>query len=196
MSLNCGIIGLASSGKTTIFNCLSKAKAQTSKYAFSSNKSNIGIIKVPDDRLILIDNLIHSAKIVHATIEIIDIPGLSKSSNTGEGIGNKFLSDIRNTDALIHVLRCFENESVPHIEGSIDPVRDKEIVDFELQIKDLESIYKKLVKLEKLTKIGDKDAKKAYEILLVYKEHLESMKPARTVPLDELLANMLLIFFY
>ena len=159
MSLNCGIIGLASSGKTTIFNCLSKAKAQTSKYAFSSNKSNIGIIKVPDDRLILIDNLIHSAKIVHATIEIIDIPGLSKSSNTGEGIGNKFLSDIRNTDALIHVLRCFENESVPHIEGSIDPVRDKEIVDFELQIKDLESIYKKLVKLEKLTKIGDKDAK-------------------------------------
>jgi len=185
MSLNCGIIGLANSGKTTIFNCISNLKAQTTKYAFATNKSNVGIVKVPDERLYKIDSLIHSAKIVHTTVEILDIPGLAKGSSTGEGIRNSFLTDIRNTDALIHVVRCFDDENLPHIEGSVDPVRDKEIVDFELEIKDLESIEKKIIKTEKLVKTGDKEAKITYEILMAYKSHLESMKPARSIDLDE-----------
>ncbi len=185
MSLNCGIVGIANSGKTTLFNCISNTRAQATKYAFASNKSNIGIVQVPDKRLKKIDNLINSAKIVHTTIEIVDIPGLAKGSSSGEGVGNSFLGDIRNTDALIHVLRCFDDENLPHIEGSVDPVRDKEIVDFELQIKDLESIEKKILKTEKLIKAGEKDAKKAMEALQVYKSHIESMQPARTVPLDE-----------
>jgi len=185
MPLNCGIVGLANSGKTTLFNCISNTKAQATKYAFASNKSNIGIVNVPDDRLTAIDNFIHSDRIMPTTIEIVDIPGLAKGSSTGEGVGNKFLGDIRNTDALIHVLRCFDDDNLPHIEGSIDPVRDKEIVDLELQIKDLESIEKKLLKTEKLVKVGDKDAKKAYDALMIYKSHLESMQSARTVPLDE-----------
>ncbi len=185
MALQCGIIGLTNTGKTTLFNCMSNTKAQASQFAFSASKSNVGIVNVPDKRLFEIDKFIHSVKIVPTTVELVDIPGLAKGSSKGEGIGNTFLSDIRNTDALIQVLRCFDDEMLPHIEGSVDPVRDKELVDFELQVKDLESVDKKLHRLEKLVKSGDKEAKKGIDVLTVYKKHLENMQPARTAPVHD-----------
>jgi len=182
MALHCGIIGLTNSGKTTLFNCISNTRAQASRYAFSASKSNVGIVNVPDPRFNEIDKFIKSAKIIPTSIEIVDIPGLAKGASKGEGIGNTFLADIRNTDALIHVLRCFDDETLPHIEGSIDPVRDKELVEFELQLKDLESVNKKLQRFEKLIKSGDKDAKKGIEVLTIFKKHLEDMQPVRTAP--------------
>lgn len=185
MSLNCGIIGLANSGKTTLFNCMSNAKAQVTDFAFCSSKSNIGIINVPDDRLYVLEKMIKAAKVVHATIEIVDIPGLTKGSSKGEGMGNSFLADIRQTDALIHVIRCFDNPALPHIEGSVDPVRDKEILDLELQIKDMEQVGKKIQRVEKAAIIGEKEAKKHLEILLKYKDHLETFQSARTIDIPE-----------
>ncbi len=185
MGLQCGIIGITNTGKTTLFNCLSNNKAESSNFAFSSSKSNIGIINVPDSRLYKIASLIHPAKIIPASVEILDIPGLTKGSSKGEGVGNKFLADIRNTDALIHVLRCFDNETLTHIEGTVDPVRDKETVDLELQIKDLESIEKKIQRLEKVAKIGDKESNRGVEVLNIYKEHLESFQSARTAPVSD-----------
>lgn len=185
MALKCGIVGLANVGKTTIFNCMSNAKAQISAFAFTSNKSNVGIVNVPDMRLYEIDKFIKSVKIVPAAVEIVDIPGLTKGSNKGEGVGNKFLSDIRNTDAIIHVLRCFDDASLPHIEGSVDPVRDKEILELELQVKDLEAVEKKMQRLEKLVKVGDKDAKKGLEIMESLKQHLENFQSARTFEVTE-----------
>ena len=185
MALQCGIIGIANVGKTTLFNCISNTKGETSNFAFSSNKSNVGIINVPDPRLYELEKLQPTEKIVTATVEIVDIPGLTKGSNKGEGVGNKFLGDIRNTDALIHVLRCFDNDNLPHIEGSVDPVRDIETINFELQLKDLESVDKKIQRMEKLVKVGDKEAKKALEVLQIYKTHLENFQNARTAPVDE-----------
>jgi ribosome-binding ATPase len=186
MPLQCGIIGITNVGKTTLFNCMSDTKAQSSAFAFSSNKSNVGIIEVPDERLYELAKIAKPAKIVHATVEIVDIPGLTKGSSKGEGVGNKFLGDIRNTNALIHVLRCFDSETLSHIDGSVDPVRDLETVEFELQVKDLESIEKKIQKMEKQAKVaGDKEAKKALEVLLVYKEHIENLQSARTAPVSE-----------
>jgi ribosome-binding ATPase len=158
MSLNCSIIGIANVGKTTIFNCMSNSKALVSNYAFSSNKSNIGVIPVPDERLYNLDKIIKAAKVVPVTVEIVDAPGLTKGASSGEGVGNSFLADIRQTDALIHVLRCFDDPNLPHIEGSVNPVRDKEILDLELQVKDLELVERKIQRLEKLAKTGDKDA--------------------------------------
>ena len=181
MSLNCGIIGLSNSGKTTLFNCMSHTKAQVTDFAFGSSKSNVGIINVPDDRLYVLEKMVKAVKVVHATVEIVDIPGITKGSSKGEGVGNSFLADIRQTDALIHVLRCFDNPALPHIEGSVNPVRDKEIIDLELQIKDLEQIEKKIQRVEKAVKIGEKDAKKHLEVLLKYKNHLESFQCARTL---------------
>lgn len=185
MSLQCGIIGITNTGKTTLFNCLSNTKAESSAFAFSSNKSNIGIINVPDPRLNILNDMEKPAKLVPATVEIVDIPGLTKGSSTGEGIGNKFLADIRNTDALIHVLRCFDDDNLPHIEGSINPVRDKETVDLELQIKDLESVEKKIQKLDRAAKTGDKDAKRGVEVLNVFREHFENFQSARTAPVSK-----------
>lgn len=185
MSLNCGIIGLANSGKTTLFNCMSNTKAQVTDFAFGSNKSNIGIINVPDDRLYVLEKMVKAARVVHAVVEIVDIPGLTKGSSRGEGVGNSFLADIRQTDALIHVLRCFENPALPHMEGSIDPVRDKEILDLELQIKDLEQVEKKIQRVEKAVRIGEKDAKKQLEILQKYKDHFESFKSARSIDIPD-----------
>ncbi|PKP24095.1 MAG: redox-regulated ATPase YchF [Bacteroidetes bacterium HGW-Bacteroidetes-22] len=179
MALTCGIVGLTNSGKTTIFNCISNSKAQASSFTVAQ-KSNIGMISVPDDRLYKIDALIKSVRVVHTTVDIVDIPGLTKGGSKGEG--NKFLTDIRNVDALIYVLRCFEDAQLPHIEGSIDPIRDKELVDFELQVKDIESVEKKIGRMEKAAKTGDKDAKHGLEVLAVYKDHLENLKPARTAP--------------
>mgnify|MGYP003799588215 CR=1 FL=1 len=185
MSLNCGIIGIANSGKTTLFNCMSNTKAQVTDFAFGSSKSNVGIINVPDDRLYVLEKMVKAARVVHATVEIVDIPGLTKGSSKGEGVGNSFLADIRQTDALIHVIRCFDNPALPHVEGSIDPVRDKEILDLELQIKDLEQIEKKIQRVEKAAKIGEKDAKKHLEVLVKYKNHLESFQSARTLDVSE-----------
>ena len=185
MSLQCGIIGLANTGKTTIFNCMSNTKAEVTEFAFGSRKSNIGIVQVPDPRLYELEKFQTTEKIVPATVEIIDIPGLAKGSSQGEGVGNQFLSDIRNCDALIHVLRCFDDENLPHIEGSVDPVRDKEIIDFELQVKDLESVEKKTEKLRKQVKTGDKEAREALRVLEKVKTHLEEYKPVRTLSLTD-----------
>jgi len=185
MGLQCGIIGITNTGKTTLFNCLSNTKAESSNFAFSSNKSNIGIVNVPDQRLNVLNNMEKPIKLIPATVEILDIPGLTKGSSTGEGIGNKFLADIRNTDALIHVLRCFDDENLAHIEGSVNPVRDKETVDLELQIKDLDSVEKKIQKLERAAKTGDKDAKRGVEVLNIYKEHFENFQSARTAPVSQ-----------
>ncbi len=185
MSLNCGIIGLTNTGKTAIFNCMSNTKALSSNYAFSATKSNIGIVNVPDPRLYKLDELVHSEKVVAALVEIVDVPGLAKGASEGEGVGNKFLADVQQTDALIHVLRCFDDENLAHVEGSVDPVRDLEIVDFELQVRDLDLIERKISRLEKLVKAGDKDAKKGIEVLNKYKAHLENFGNARTAPVAE-----------
>ncbi len=185
MALKCGIVGLTNIGKTTIFNCFSDTKAQVTNYSFSTSKSNIGMAFVPDSRLNVLDKTKKTEKIIPTTVDFVDIPGLAKGSGSGEGIGNSFLNDVRNVDALIHVIRCFEDENIQHTEGSIDPVRDIEILNFELQLKDLESVTKKIAKLQKLIKIGDKDARKAKEIMLVYKEHIENFENASTAPVSE-----------
>ena len=185
MALKCGIIGITNIGKTTIFNCISKTKAETSNFAFSASKSNLGVVDVPDNRLDEIARLVNPAKVTPATVEIVDIPGLAKGSGQGEGIGNKFLEDIQRCDAMIHVLRCFDDEKLPHIEGSVNPVRDLEIVDLELQVKDLEMVERKIQRTEKIAKSGDKDAKKALEVLTRYKDHFENFRNARTLELTE-----------
>ncbi|GAB4281799.1 MAG: redox-regulated ATPase YchF [Marinilabiliales bacterium] len=185
MSLKCAIIGLTNTGKTTLFNCMSETKAEISDFAFSTNKSNIGVIQVPDPRLYELNKYQETQRIVPATVEIIDVPGLTKGSNHGEGVGNKFLADIRNADALIHVLRCFDDDNLPHIDGTVDPVRDLETVNLELQIKDLESVEKKIEKTEKLIKAGEKNAKVLYEVLLELKKHLENFQNARSLNLTE-----------
>lgn len=185
MGLKCGIIGITNIGKTTIFNCISNTRAEASSFAFSASKSNIGMISVPDERLGKINEIIQSDKVTAATVDIVDIPGLAKGASKGEGIGNKFLNDIQQCDALIHVVRCFDDDQLPHIEGSVNPVRDKEIVDLELVIKDLEMIERRIERAEKVAKSGDKEAKKALDILNAYKNHFEEFKPARTVPLSE-----------
>lgn len=184
MALNCGIIGITNTGKTTLFNCISNTRAESSSYAFSSNKSNLGIVNVPDPRLEKLSAIVQPQKTTQATVEIVDIPGLTKGSSHGEGIGNQFLGDIRNTDALIHVLRCFDDDQLPHIDGTIDPVRDMETVDLELQVKDLESVEKRMEKLEKTAKAGEKDARKGLEVLGAVREHLESFKSVRTASID------------
>jgi GTP-binding protein YchF len=182
MPLKCGIIGLSGSGKTTLFNCISNNRAETHAAAFSGTKSNLGVMNVPDARLQAIDKIIKSLKVIPTTIEMVDIPGLSKGGSQTEG--NKFLSDIRNVDALIHVIRCFEDPQLPHLEGSVNAVRDREIVDLELQIKDLESVEKKISRMEKMSKAGDKDAKHGLDVLNILKNHLESFESARTAPIS------------
>lgn len=185
MALNCGIIGLTNTGKTTIFNCISNTKAEITNFAFSATKSNIGMCEVRDERLQLIDNISHSKRIVPATVEIVDLPGLAKGASQGEGVGNKFLADAQNMDALIMVLRCFDDANLPHIEGSIDPVRDIEILNFELQVRDLDLVTRKIERLQKLIRSGEKDAKAAAEVLEVYRNHLENFGNARTAPVAE-----------
>ena len=181
MGLKCGIVGLTNSGKTTMFNYISNTKAAVTDFAYSTNKSNIGVCPVPDERLANIDTFIKADKLIYATLDVVDIPGLAKGASQGEGIGNSFLADVRLCDALIHVLRCFDNENLPHVEGSVDPVRDIEIVDFELQVKDLEQINKKMLKVEKAVKAGEKTAKHDYEVLQKYKAHLENFQNVRTM---------------
>lgn len=197
MALKCGIIGLTNIGKTTIFNCISKSKAATSNYAFSASTSNKGVVDVPDQRLFSIAKLVNPDKLTPATVEIVDIPGLAKGASHGEGIGNKFLEDIQQVDALIHVVRCFDDENLAHVEGSINPVRDIEIADLELQIKDLEMVERKMHRTEKLIKVGEKQAKKTMEVLEKYKDHFENFQNARTIELTdqerETVADMFLL---
>jgi GTP-binding protein YchF len=185
MALQCGIIGITNVGKTTIFNCISSTRGETNAFAFSATKSNMGVIQVPDPRLYELEKHQVTDKIVHTTVEIVDIPGLARGSNKGEGVGTKFLGDIRNTDALIHVLRCFDDVALPHIDGSIDPARDMENVDFELQVKDLESVEKKLQRLERLVKSGDKDAKHGIEVLTRYRDHIGNFNNARSIEVKD-----------
>lgn len=185
MALQCGIIGITNVGKTTIFNCISNTKGETNAYAFSATKSNIGVVQVPDLRLYELEKYQVTDRIVPTTVEIVDIPGLAKGSNKGEGVGNKFLGDIRNTDALIHVLRCFDDDSLPHIDGSVDPVRDLETIDLELQVKDLESVEKKIERFERASRTGDKDAKHGVEVLNRFREHIEGFNNARSLPVKD-----------
>lgn len=184
MSLQCGIVGLPNVGKSTLFNCLSNAKAQAANFPFCTIEPNVGVITVPDERLNKLAELVNPQRIVPTTIEIVDIAGLVKGASQGEGLGNQFLGNIRNTDAIIHVLRCFDDDNIIHVHGSINPVRDKEIIDTELQLKDLDSVEKKLAKVKKSAQAGDKDARKAEEILWQIKTALEAGKSARTVDLS------------
>ncbi len=182
MSLKCGIVGLPNVGKSTLFNCLSSSKAQAANFPFCTIDPQVGIITVPDERLNKLAELVHPGRIVPANVEIVDIAGLVKGASKGEGLGNKFLANIRETDAIIHVLRCFDDGNVVHVDGSVDPVRDKEIIDTELQLKDLETIDSRLPKVQKLASIGsDKDAKVQFALMSRIKEALVQGKSARTV---------------
>lgn len=186
MALQCGIVGLPNVGKSTLFNCLSNAKAQAANFPFCTIEPNVGVITVPDERLNKLAELVKPQRILPNTIEIVDIAGLVKGASKGEGLGNQFLGNIRNTDAIIHVLRCFDDGNVVHVDGSVDPIRDKEIIDTELQLKDLDTVAKRLQRVEKQAKTGgDKEAKRTHEVLSVVKTHLESGKSVRTAPISE-----------
>ena len=185
MALKCGIVGLPNVGKSTLFNCLSSAKAQAANFPFCTIEPNLGVITVPDERLTKLAEIVHPGRIVPATCEIVDIAGLVKGASKGEGLGNKFLGNIRETDAIIHVLRCFDDENITHVDGTIDPIRDKEIIDTELQLKDLETIEARLQKQQKVAAVGgNKDAKIEVAVLEAYKAALEQGKNARTVEFD------------
>ena len=185
MALQCGIVGLPNVGKSTLFNCLSNARAQAANFPFCTIEPNVGVITVPDERLTKLVEIDNPKRVVPTTIEIVDIAGLVKGASKGEGLGNKFLANIRNTNAIIHVLRCFENENITHVDGTVDPVRDKGIIDTELQLKDLETIENRIGKCQKQATAGDKIAKRQYDILIRYKEALEQGLSARTVELDK-----------
>ena len=178
--MKCGIIGITSVGKTTIFNCISNTRGETNTYG-TGVKANLGVIQVPDRRLYELEKHQPTEKSVHTTVEIVDIPGLVRGQ--GDSSGARLLGEIRNTDALIHVLRCFDNDSLPHIDGSVNPVRDLENVEFELQVKDVESVVKKMQRLERAAKTGDKEAKHGIEILSRYREHLEGFQNASSLDL-------------
>jgi GTP-binding protein YchF len=180
MALKCGIVGLPNVGKSTLFNCLSNAKAQAANFPFCTIEPNLGTIIVPDERLNQLAAIVKPQNILPTTVEIVDIAGLVKGASKGEGLGNQFLGNIRECNAIIHVLRCFEDDNIVHVEGSVNPIRDKEIIDIELQLKDLESVEKNLQKVEKMAKVGaDKEAKKKFENYTILKQILIQGKSAR-----------------
>ena len=167
----------------TLFNCLSNAKAQSANFPFCTIEPNVGVITVPDERLNALAELVHPARIVPTTVEIVDIAGLVKGASRGEGLGNKFLANIRETDAIIHVLRCFDDDNITHVDGTVDPVRDKEVIDTELQLRDLETVEGRMPRVQKQAQAGDRDAKVQYDVLARYQEALSQGKNARSVEL-------------
>ena len=185
MSLTAGIIGLPNVGKSTLFNAITNSRVEAANYPFATIEPNVGVVEVKDERLINLSKLFEPERTIFTTFEFTDIAGLVKGASTGEGLGNKFLANIRETDAILHVLRCFDDDNITHVDGSVDPVRDKEIIDFELQLKDLETIDARIAKVQKQAQTGgDKNAKLAYEVLSRYKEALEQGKAARTVQFE------------
>lgn len=194
MALKCGIVGLPNVGKSTLFNCLSNAKAQSANYPFCTIEPNIGTISVPDPRLETLEKIVNPQRVLPTTMEIVDIAGLVKGASKGEGLGNQFLANIRETDAIIHVLRCFDDGNIVHVDGSVNPVRDKEVIDIELQLKDLETIEKKISSLARVIKSGDKDALKENELALKIKDTLEAGKSVRSLDFDEIEARIVKSF--
>lgn len=183
--MKAGIVGLPNVGKSTLFNCLSNAKAQSANFPFCTIEPNIGVVNVPDPRLEQLEKLVDPERVVPATVEIVDIAGLVKGASKGEGLGNQFLGNIRETDAILHVLRCFDNDNIVHVDGSVNPIRDKETIDMELQLKDLESVEKKLEKAKRAAKTGNKEAIKEESILSAIKTGLESGVSVRAISISE-----------
>ena len=185
MALKCGIVGLPNVGKSTLFNCLSNAKAQSANFPFCTIEPNVGTITVPDTRLNNLEQLVNPEKVIPTTIEIVDIAGLVKGAHKGEGLGNQFLANIREVDAIIHVLRCFDDDNIIHVDGNVNPVSDKEIIDLELQLKDLETLEKRIGAIERKAKSGDKESEKIYKVYTQAREHLFSGNSIRSLEIDE-----------
>jgi hypothetical protein len=185
MALQCGIVGLPNVGKSTLFNAISSAKAEAANFPFCTIEPNVGMVTVPDNRLQILEQLVNPLKVLPTLIEFVDIAGLVKGASKGEGLGNKFLANIREVDAVIHVIRCFEDDNIIHVAGGVDPLFDKEVIDTELQLKDLESVEKKIQKSEKIAKSGDAKAKRELETLIMFKNALTDGKNARSVEADK-----------